>query len=282
MSELPALGLPGWLGQWAAAPPPDPDLNHIIHIVAYGLVRSIPMLDVTMQSIEDFAPVNASFEVSAYCSEALLARARARINATAIMVLKVSLLTSATPHYGPRACDNPQAEREHQNELQANMLLTHSWGNVDTVVFWRLDTQLLSPIDAANFRPWRHPWRLYVPYLQSGAQINDRFLYGHPRAMKALQKERVARLGLACKYGEGLLLDLVRDLNFTLSFSRTRIIRRRADLYVPQIDAIASLGSQWDTARGWMLQMNTLPGNLICSHDLNEKSSPVCVVRPRM
>tara|TARA_B100000787_G_scaffold127966_1_gene96986 strand:+ start:116 stop:343 length:228 start_codon:yes stop_codon:yes gene_type:complete len=58
-------------------------------------------------------------------------------------------------------------------------------------------------------------------------------------------------------------MRLLRSLNLRIGFTRTRIVRVRADGYVPDIDKAASLGTI--RPRGWMMSANNLSSELRCN-----------------
>ena len=84
-NDLPQLGLPCWLQRWAstAGRKREPKtLGDGVLIVAFGLIRSIPMLHTTMQSLEKYAPVGARLTVRAFCRSSEVAAVHARLNRT--------------------------------------------------------------------------------------------------------------------------------------------------------------------------------------------------------
>ena len=121
--------------------------------------------------------------------------------------------------------------KQHQNELEAAQLLlhVHTW-RADVVVVWRIDTELVSPIETLSLTPWKYPRRIYVPYLQNGGSLNDRFLLGHPNAIASLIASRASLIASDCTFGEPAMIRLVKTLDLTVSFTRTRVVRRRFDL----------------------------------------------------
>ena len=254
-------------------------------IVAFGLIRSIPMLHVTiMRSLETYAPVGARLTVRAFCRASEVAAVHARLNRTTLPLQSIALFdlrthTTSPPTLGhtpaPHPCAGaPDRNRlSHQNELEAAQLLLHlhDW-SAGTVVVWRIDTELVSPIESVALMPWQHPRRVYVPYLQSGGFLNDRFLLGHPYPIKLLLQAREALIASRCTYGEPALMHVIQTLNLSVSFTRTRVVRRRQTLAVPAVDAIASLGQ--DRARPWMKNINSLPQETICSQRSCEKPRP--------
>ena len=107
---------------------------------------------------------------------------------------------------------------------------------------WRIDTELVSPIETLSLTPWKYPRRIYVPYLQNGGQLNDRFLLGHPNAIASLIASRASLIASDCTFGEPAMIRLVKTLDLTVSFTRTRVVRRRFDLATTSVDAAATLG----------------------------------------
>lgn len=106
-------------------------------------------------------------------------------------------------------------------------------------------------------QPWLHPRKVVVPYLQSGGLLNDRLMLGHPAAIRKLHEARIERLASECVYGEPLLVNLIKQLHLTIGFTRSRIVRRRSNLSIPRVDAVATLGRK--TPSMWMKAINTFP-----------------------
>ena len=288
-TTVPQLGLPCWLQRWASTAgrkhePKSETRGSDVLIVAFGLIRSIPMLHVTMRSLETYAPVGARLTVRAFCRASEVAAVHARLNRTTLPLQSIALFdlrthTTSPPTLGhtpaPHPCAGaPDKHRlSHQNYLEAAQLLLHlhDW-RAGTVVVWRIDTELVSPIESVALMPWQHPRRVYVPYLQSGGFLNDRFLLGHPYPIKLLLQAREALIASRCTYGEPALVRVIQTLNLSVSFTRTRVVRRRQSLAMPDVDAIASLGQ--DRARPWMKNINSLPREIICSQRSCEKPRP--------
>ena len=286
-SDLPQLGLPCWLQRWASTAGRKHELetrSHSVLIVAFGLIRSIPMLHTTMQSLETYAPEGARLTVRAFCRASEVAAVHTRLNRTTLPLQSIALFdlrahatSSPTLHHAPvpHPCAGAPINTRllHQNYLEAAQLLLHlhDW-SADTVVVWRIDTELVSPIESGALMPWRHPRRVYVPYLQSGGFLNDRFVLGHPYPIKLLLQAREALVASRCTYGEPALMHLIQTLNLTVAFTRTRVVRRRSDLAVPEVDATAVLGE--DRARPWMKNINSLSRECVCSQRSCENFRP--------
>ena len=65
-SELPKLSLPDWLHHWVLRPFAIPRPSPKVLVVAFGLIRSLEMLETTMASLERFAPAtNATLVIRA-------------------------------------------------------------------------------------------------------------------------------------------------------------------------------------------------------------------------
>mgnify|MGYP006078440681 CR=1 FL=1 len=286
-TTLPQLGLPCWLQRWAstAGREHEPKTRGSgVLIVAFGLIRSIPMLHMTMQSLETYAPVGARLTVRAFCRASEVAAVHARLNRTTLLLQSIALFdvrthTTSPPTVGHTPAPHPCAgapntiRLSHQNYLEASQLLLHlhDW-SAGTVVVWRIDTELVSTIESVALMPWKYPRRVYVPYLQSGGFLNDRFLLGHPYPIKLLLQARGALIASRCTFGEPSLMHVIQTLNLSVSFTRTRVVRRRQSLYVPDVDAAASLGE--GLARSWMKNINRLPRECICSQRSCEKPHP--------
>ena len=258
--------------------------------VAYGLIRSLAMLNDTLASYLKNKPANSTLVVRADCphngSEAarMLRAAGAR---------HVTLHTRAPKHPPLTAFRGSCKSRMHQsnakNYLLAMQLLhkglvdaTHAGASahagasvvsaVSAVVAWRIDTRLVAPVDAAELAPCRHPRRIYVSRQQGGAGLHDRFMIASAEAARRVTDYRLALLqnltnkgaNASCLYGEPLLLDAVLALNLSVGFTRTRVVRVRRDLAVPDVDR--SLVLREIKPRGWMRTMNRLPQALNCSN----------------
>jgi|SaaInlV_125m_DNA_1040241.scaffolds.fasta_scaffold01647_5 hypothetical protein len=264
---LPRLALPEWLHDWALrAPPPAPNASVRVLVVAFGLVRSLPMLETTLASLVRFAPADTTLVVRADVPERLFGEALVRrLQDLDLRTVNVTLFSARVPN-GTLACNgSTQRAAEHSNELRAARLLKSvddddAWDEAHVVVLWRLDTELVSPIEA----PALPPDRVLLPYLQSGGQLNDRYLVGHVEVVRKLVERRASLLEAECVYGEPALVRLLRELRLRVGFTRTRIVRRRADLWIPDVDRAASLGSI--PARSWMQKINTLSPELLCDN----------------
>ena len=272
-SELPKLSLPDWLHHWALRPFAIPRPSPKVLVVAFGLIRSLEMLETTMASLERFAPAtNATFVIRAVVPKNLWRGADARLSAHPTPRLTDALLFNTQYESPMHTCNNhTKRAMEHRNELEATRLLKsvhdHEWDMADVVVLWRIDTQLLSSIEA----PALPSDRVLVPYLQSGGALNDRYLVGHAVAVRKLVDARARLLEAECVYGEVALVRLLRELGLRVGFTRTRIVRRRADMYIPDVDRAASLGNI--KARSWMRIINTLDPALRC-----DQSRAICTV----
>ena len=78
LSAMPQLELTHWLRAWSVKPPePRPETAPVL-VLAFGLVRSAAMLDLTMGSLERYAPAGAALVVRAYASAAVFGAAHAR------------------------------------------------------------------------------------------------------------------------------------------------------------------------------------------------------------
>jgi hypothetical protein len=267
LSALPRLALPFWLHAWAARERETTKARPLV--LAFGLVRSAAMLDLTMDSLERHAPAGAALIVRGYASAAVFGAAHARLNRTTLRLRSIALFdvrALARPPPALRRCSGDAARAaEHRNELVAAQLLlhvpSHDWTAADAVVLWRLDTELVSDMESPTSPPID---QILVPHLQSGGLLNDRYLTGRAQTVRRLVVARAALLGSECVYGERALVRLVHDLRVRVAFTRTRVVRRRADLWVPDVDRAASLGSI--PARGWMLRINALSPALVCNN----------------
>lgn len=274
LSALPSLALPRWLRSWAARPPAlHPDAKRVL-VLAFGLVRSAAMLNVTMDSLERHAPLGAELAVRAYASASVFGVAHARLDRTTLRLRSVVLFDVRTLAPGLACRDDPRRVAEHRNELAAAELLMHvrphEWDVANTtVVLWRVDTELVSDIELPS-APLAEDL-VAVPHLQSGGLLNDRFLVGDAHAVRQLVAARAALLDSECVYGEAALVRLVRELGMRVAFTRTRAVRRRANLFVPDVDRAASLGTI--PARSWMLRINSIAPALVC-----DSEAAVCTV----
>ena len=242
VEALPRLGLPEWLWSWALRTPPSPPPPKAplrVLIVAFGLVRSLPMLETTLGSLAHFAPANATLAVRADVPKDLMQAAHACLKR------RVALRTLSTiffeAHEAPpiHACNSSKKRAiEHRNEREAAHLLMavddDDWVEADVAVLWRIDTELVSPIEA----PALPVGRVLLPYLQSGGLLNDRYLVAHATTAQTLIDARAQLLENECVYGERALVRLLRTLNARVGFTRTRIVRVRADGLVPDIDKV--------------------------------------------
>ena len=272
-SSLPRLALPDWLHDWSLrAPAPERNGTLRVLVIAYGLIRSLRMLETTLASLVRFAPANVALAVRADVPERLLGETLVRqLQDLSLSDVSVALFPARLSN-GTLACNgNARRAAEHGNEVRAARLLLDvhdEWNYSDVAVLWRIDTELVSPIEA----PALPPDRVLVPYLQSGGQLNDRYLVGHVEVVRKLVERRARLLEAECVYGEPALVRLLRELRLRVGFTRTRIVRRRADLWIPDVDRAASLGSI--SARSWMHKINTLSPELRCNN-----RTAMCTVR---
>ena len=261
---LPRLGMPEWLHLWSMRAPPPPKAPVRVLIVAFGLVRSLPMLETTLASLARFAPANATLSVRADVPKDLMEAAHACLSRRVALRTLNTILFEA--HEAPpiHACNNSARRAiEHRNEREAAYLLKSvdddEWVEADVAVLWRIDTQLISPIEA----PALPVGRVLVPYLQNGGLLNDRYHVAHTETAQGLIDARAQLLENECVYGETALVRLLRALNVRVGFTRTRIVRMRADGFVPDIDKVASLGTI--RPRLWMRSANNLTAALRCN-----------------
>lgn len=240
-------------------------------VLAFGLVRSVAMLSATMDSLERHAPVGTALGVHAYASARIFGAAHARINRTTLQLESVALFDVRMKRAPGLACaSDARRASEHQNELDAAALLLHlpshewnAWNATGAfVVLWRIDTELVSDVELPAAELIAEDV-ITVPHLQSGGFLNDRFLVGHSTAVRRIVTARAALLDAECVYGESALVRLVRELKLRVAFTRTRIVRRRANLFIPDVDRAASLGTI--AARSWMLRINTIEPTLACN-----------------
>ena len=269
LAVLPRLALPDWLHAWALGAP-TPSAAVRVLVVAFGLVRSLPMLETTLASLERHAPANATLAVRAVVSTDLFGAANASLRLRARLRMRSVTLFEAHDPVPIETCDSAKRAAENRNELEAAHLLTSvggEWDAADVAVLWRLDTELVSPIEA----PALPAGCVLVPHLQSGGLLNDRYLVGHAATVRRLVDARAALLESECVYGEQALVRLLRELGLRVGFTRTRAVRRRADQWIPDIDRAASLGSI--AARGWMQRINSLTPALVCDN------ATACAVR---
>ena len=268
MEALPRLGLPQWLRLWALRAPPSPPPPKAplrVLIVAFGLVRSLPMLETTLGSLARFAPANATLSVSADVPKDLMGAAHACLKRRVALRTLDTIFFEAREAPPVHACNSSAKWRaiEHRNEREAAHLLKavddDEWLEADVAVLWRIDTELVSPIEA----PALPVGRVLLPYLQSGGLLNDRYLVAHATTAQTLIDARAQLLENECVYGERALVRLLRELDMRVGFTRTRIVRVRADGFVPDIDKAASLGKI--RPRAWMRWMNNLTSALRCN-----------------
>jgi hypothetical protein len=273
-------GAPRWLHAWAHAPAPAPApeawLGSVL-VVAYGLVRSVPTLERTLASLSAHAPPGARLVVAAQCARAECAAAHALLNRSRPQSL--TLTCGRVPPPTRRACTagNATALRgaQHAAYYSAHRALValFDW-DADAVVLWRLDTELVAPIDVRELAPWaRCRDCVHVPCVQHGGVLNDRFAYGSAGAMRRFEMVRIARMEQHCEYGEEVALRAVRAAALRVAFTRTSVVRVRADGYVPDVDQAIVLGRI--PARSWMHGINALSPTLRC--DPATAPTPQCV-----
>ena len=157
-------------------------------------------------------------------------------------------------------------------ELLNSGLAHATRARADTIVAWRVDTRLVTPIDVLQLKPWEHKRRIFVSPEQGGVGLHDRFITADLETLRAVTQYRLDRLknltthegrNMTCLYGESLLLDAVLAMNFTVVFTDTRVVRVRADLAVPDVDR--SLVLHEIKPRGWMKGMNRPPPYMNCT-----------------
>lgn len=265
VKALPRLGMPEWLYLWSMrAPPPPPKASLRVLIVAFGLVRSLPMLETTLASLTRFAPANATLSVRADVPKDLMEATHACLRRRVALRTLNTILFEAHDAPPVHTCNSSTRRAiEHRNEREAAYLLKSvdddEWVEADVAVLWRIDTQLVAPIEA----PALPVGRVLLPYLQNGGLLNDRYLVAHVTTAQGLIDARVDLLEKECVYGEQALVRLLHALNARVSFTRTRIVRVRGDGYVPDIDQAASLGKI--RPRAWMRWANNLTAALRCN-----------------
>ena len=266
VEALPRLGMPEWLWLWAlrAPPPKAPKAPLRVLIVAFGLVRSLPMLETTLVSLARFAPANATLSVRADVPKDLMEAAHASLQRRVTLRTLNTILFEAHEAPPVHSCNSSKRRAiEHRNEREAAYLLKSvdddEWVEADVAVLWRIDTELVSPIEA----PALPVGRVLVPYLQNGGLLNDRYLVAHVATAQGLIDARTQLLESECVYGETALVRLLRELDARVGFTRTRIVRVRADGYVPDIDKAASLGTI--RPRAWMRWANNFTSALRCN-----------------
>ena len=265
VEALPRLGMPEWLHLWSMrAPPPPPKASLRVLIVAFGLVRSLPMLETTLASLTRFAPANATLSVRADVPKDLMEATHACLKRRVALRTLNTILFEAHDASPVHACnDSKKRAIEHRNEYEAAYLLKSvdddEWAEGNVAVLWRIDTQLVSPVEA----PALPVGRVLVPCLQNGGLLNDRYLVAHTETAQRLINARSQLLENECVYGETALVRLLRALNARVGFTRTRIVRVRGDGYVPDIDKVASLGTI--RPRAWMRWANNVTSELRCN-----------------
>ena len=286
--DPPRLGRPEWLHAWTARTPPAPTPDAAardVLVVAYGLVRSLPTLARTLESLRRHGPPNARLAVVAQCAPSECTEAGALLRRQRPETLA---LVDARPvsELRPRAvCAEANASAEHALRTTRHAVYFEAhraleaivdW-RADGVVLWRLDTELRTPIDVRALAPWAHCSDcVHVPCEQHGEWLNDRFAYGGADAMRRFQLARVARLRAHCDYGERCALAAARAARLRIAFTRTRVVRVRAEGSVPDVDRAAVLGTI--PARSWMVRINALFAALRCNVTPVGEPSPQCAL----
>lgn len=292
----PRLGRPAWLHAWAArtpaAPAPDAEARDVL-VVAYGLVRSLPTLARTLASLRQHGPRNARLAVVAQCAPLECAGAGAllrRLEPDALALVDARPVAALGPRdvcvaAAAAAAANASASAEHALDAprHAAYFAAHralealvDW-RADGIVLWRLDTELRTPVDVRALAPWAHcPDCVHVPCEQHGGYLNDRFAHGGADAMRRFQLARVALLRTRCDYGERCTLAAARAARVRIAFTRTRVVRVRADGSVPDVDRAAVFGTI--PARSWMTRINALSDALRCNATPVGQPSPQCAL----
>ena len=231
---------------------PDPRRRQVV-VIAYGLVRSLAMLNDTLQSYQNNKPAKlGSLIVEADCRDnCTITSSMLRAAGARHVRLHHSAPQSATiASFNTRACKTRTQQTNALNYFVAMQLLNAgiahaARAHADAVVAWRVDTRLVAPIDVLRLAPWEHPRRIFVSSEQGGIGLNDRFVIADLATAQAVTEHRLRYLeNLArqnnskatCMYGERLLLRSVLKLNLSVGFTRTRVVRVRADLTVPDVD----------------------------------------------
>ena len=200
------------------------------------------------------------------------------LNASAAHVSIHAHATRAPRNAFARSCKQGVERTNAFNYLQAMQLLSSGVAyatrlGADAVVVWRIDTLLLNPLDVDALQPWNHPQKIFVPRLQAGGGVYDRFLISDLTTARASTRYRYdymlallnSTTNHTCAYGERLMLRAVLALNLSVGYTRTRIVRVRADLSVPDVDRAHVLREI--QPRGWMRGMNRYAKELNCSAD---------------
>lgn len=220
-----------------------------------------------MTSLRRYMPNNATLAVRAVtcrsCDTGYVTRIFDELNMH-VQELSVVLFEKRNSISSQRCKNGARDAEKHRNYLEATRLLVsvdEKWKSADVAVLWRIDTELVSPIES----PALPVGRILVPHLQNGGLVNDRYLVGAVATVKELVNARSKLINTECVYGEETLVRLLYKLRLNVSFTRTRIIRRRENLYVPDIDRVASLGNM--PARTWMMRANSLARTFVCNND---------------
>ena len=203
------LGMPKWLMNWTSTNQSSSSNEGDVLIICFGMIRSIQMLSHTLGSLEKYRPSNSRQGIVAYVKHYEHMQPATRVINTSSLSFEYVALVKLNKHY-KNCSDN------HMYQREANRLpLFNAW-NADAVVLWRIDTELVTPMDVYYMKPWLHPERIYVPSVQNGNSVNDRFIYAHTSTLYRLQKERLKALDSSCSYGESLLFNLVNKLSLKI------------------------------------------------------------------
>ena len=190
------------------------------------------MLETTLGSLARFAPANATLAVRADVPTDLMQAAHACLKRRVALRTLSTILFEA--HEAPpiHACNSSkQRAIEHRNEREAAYLLKSvdddEWVEADVAVLWRIDTELVSPIEAPARRRAR-------PAALPAERPAQRPL---PRGARDDGADADRRAGAAargeCVYGERRSCACCTR---STRASGARVVRVRADGFVPDID----------------------------------------------
>lgn len=290
------LGSPAWLCDWALSHTTSVvDYGHQdILVVGFGLVRSVPALRSTLAKLHDVparARLRARVQVAHGEEEATLAEF-IRVNAT-LRVETISITTILKRPNPTRECANWLSKLAHRHATTTsstwtpasalhvisavNYGMAHSGlaeviGDADVVILWRIDTKFVSPLHVGEAP--QYPNRIFVPWQQHGGYLNDRLVYGTSGAVRRFQEQRQRVLATNCTYGEPVALAAAIAAQVEIGFTRTNVVRVRADLFVPDVDK-AVLGRI--RPRSWMTVINRLSLKVRCT---TVGTEPACVTTP--